>query len=117
MAVSSDNVGTVCNGTFVTSRLDARKGGKMKYLHYLFVAFALFGLVGCSIAPERLATKKDLFNTGLYNTYIIKESPESVLAALNNDGEVVLESKYKDRPVYIKMLVTKQGIKFSVMER
>ncbi|MBT0654388.1 hypothetical protein [Geomobilimonas luticola] len=74
-------------------------------------------LAGCSLPPERPVTKDELYKTGIYNYYTIKESPESVLAALNREGEVVLEAQYRDRLIYIKILATSQGLQLHFADR
>ena len=72
---------------------------------------------GCSLPPERPVTKDELYKTGIYSYYTIKESPESVLAALNREGEVVLEGQFKDRLIYIKILATSQGLQVHFSDR
>ena len=72
---------------------------------------------GCSLPPERPVTKDELYKTGIYSYYTIKESPESVLAALNREGEVVLEGQFKDRLIYIKILATSQGLQLHFADR
>lgn len=72
---------------------------------------------GCSLPPERPVKKEELYRTGIYNYYKIKESPERVLAALNKDGEVVLEAEYKKQPLYLKILATSKGLVLSISER
>jgi len=71
-------------------------------------------LLACSIPPDKPVTREQLMQTRIYNTYIIEESPEQVLNALNTNGEVVLESKRnvpgKDYPVHLKLLATSEGI-------
>lgn len=71
----------------------------------------------CSLPPERPVTKEQLYNTSIYNYYVIRESPESVLNALNREGEVVLEAKYKETPVYLKITATSGGLRVTVFER
>lgn len=83
----------------------------------LWLAVLVFAFVACSLPPERPVTKDQLFQTGIYNYYTINDSPESVLAALNRDGEVILEASFKERPLYIKILAQTQGLKVSVYER
>lgn len=83
---------------------------------------AVFGLIvcismGCSLPPERPVKKEELYKTQIYNYYTIKESPERVLAALNRDGEVVLEAEYKKQPLYLKILATAKGLVVSPSER
>jgi hypothetical protein len=74
-------------------------------------------LAACSLSPQRPVTKEELYKTKIYNAYIIRQSPESVLDALNREGEVVLEAKIKDTPVYLKLLATPNGLEVSVIER
>ena len=85
------------------------------------IIYSLFIIVlivsGCSLPPERPITKEELYRTGIYNQYTIKESPERVLAALNREGEVVLEAQYKNQPVFIKLMATNKGVKVSLSER
>jgi len=74
----------------------------------------VFCLAACSIAPNKPVTREELIRSRIYNYYIIEESPEQILKALNSDGEVVLESKRnipgKDYPVHLKLLATSDGI-------
>jgi len=83
----------------------------MKRLLLLLLPLAL---LACSIPPNKPVTREELMQTRIYNTYIIEESPEQVLNALNTNGEVVLESKRnvpgKDYPVHLKLLATSEGI-------
>nr|WP_226048181.1 hypothetical protein [Geobacter anodireducens] len=81
----------------------------------VFVLF--FAVAGCSLPPERPVTKDELYGTGVYSFYQIKESPESVLAALNREGEVILDARYRDRPVYIKILALSSGLQVHVIDR
>ena len=52
--------------------------------------------------------------TRIYNVYIIDESPEELLYALNTRGEVIVEGKRnisgQDRLVYIKLMAAVDGI-------
>ncbi len=89
----------------------------MKNVLLLIVCLITLLVAGCSLPPERPVSKEELYQTGIYNYYTIKESPESVLAAINRDGEVVLESSYKNQPVYIKILAMTNGLKVYVSER
>ncbi|ALC16360.1 hypothetical protein DSOUD_1581 [Desulfuromonas soudanensis] len=77
----------------------------------LFI-LATFG--ACSLAPENPVTRDELMRTRIYSEYIIQESPEQVLHALNGDGEVVLEGSRniggKVYPLHIKLLATSEGI-------
>jgi uncharacterized protein YcfL len=78
-------------------------------------------LAGCSLAPEQPVTRAELMKTKVYNKYVIDESPEELLYALNTRGEVVVESK---RPipggelnVYVKLLATADGLELLEYER
>jgi len=75
---------------------------------------ALLAFVGCSLPPDKPVTRAELMQTRIYNEYIVEESPEQILNALNRDGEVVLESKRnipgKNYPVHLKLLATSDGI-------
>lgn len=66
---------------------------------------------GCSISPEKPVTRRELYRTNVFTEFAIKDSPESVLATLNRDGEAVLEgrSRYGEE-YYIKILATDKGL-------
>uniref|UniRef100_A0A831UCZ5 Lipoprotein n=1 Tax=Geobacter metallireducens TaxID=28232 RepID=A0A831UCZ5_GEOME len=87
---------------------------KMKVVALCLMAACL---AGCSLPPEKPVTKDELYATGIYNFYTIKESPESVLAAVNREGEVILDAKYRDRPVFIKILALSSGLQVHVIEK
>lgn len=77
-----------------------------------------FLLWGCSLPPERAVTKDELFKTGIYSSFTIKESPESVLAVINREGEAVVEGKFKgNKEYYIKILATAKGLKLHFIEK
>lgn len=77
----------------------------------VFFFIALF-VTGCSIAPERSVTRQELYKTNIFSDFTIKDSPESVLATLNREGEVVLEGKTRFGDEYfVKILATKSGLK------
>lgn len=84
----------------------------MKYLQKFVAPLALSALLGCSIAPERPVTRQELYKTNVFSEFTIKDSPESVLATLNREGEVVLEgkSRYGDE-FFIKILATSTGLR------
>lgn len=86
-----------------------RSTGKFLCIYLLFV------LAGCSIAPEKPVSRRDLYKTNVFSEFTIKDSPESVLATLNREGEVVLEgrSRYGD-DYFVKILATNTGIKIRV---
>ncbi|TWJ19396.1 hypothetical protein [Geobacter argillaceus] len=91
----------------------------MKRLVFCFIGLMLVGmLAACSLPPERPVTKADLMKTNIYSTFTVKEPPESVLAALNRDGEVVVEASYKGKgEYYLKIVATSEGLKYSVIEK
>lgn len=80
----------------------------------LLVLMLVLALAACSLPPEKPVTRQELNQTGLYNRFEIKESPEMILNALNRNGEVILEGKRKirgkDYPVYIKLLAAPEGL-------
>lgn len=84
----------------------------MKRLVALLFMAAL--LSACSLQPDMPVTREELMKTRIYSMYIIEESPEQVLNALNKYGEAILEAKRnikgKDYPVHIKLLATSEGI-------
>ncbi len=86
-------------------------------VRYCLLITLLALISACALPPEHPVTKEQLYQTQVYTYYTIKDSPESVLTAINKEGEVVLEAKYKDIPVYIKILATSSGLKISVFER
>ena len=83
----------------------------------LSLFFLLIACAACSIAPERPFTKSQLQMTGLYTYYTINDSPESVLAAINREGEVVLDAMYRTRPVWIKILGKSEGLTVNIIEK
>ncbi len=71
-------------------------------------------LAGCSLAPEMPVTRKDLMSTGVFQKYVIEESPEELLYSLNTRGEVVITA-IRNTPnrqfnVYVKLLATANGV-------
>ena len=84
--------------------------------HLVVGLFVLF-LAACSLPPERQITKQELYKTGIYSLFTIKESPESVLAAINREGEVVLDTQYKGIPYYVKILATTRGLQVHYLEK
>ena len=71
-------------------------------------------VAACSLPPDRPVTREALMQTKIYSTYVIEESPEEVLEALNARGEVVIETKRnirgKDYPTHVKILATSGGL-------
>jgi len=78
-------------------------------------------LAGCSLAPQQPVTRIELMQTGVYNKYVIEESPEELLYALNTRGEVIVESKRnipgKDFKIYLKLLATADGLEVLEYDR
>jgi hypothetical protein len=69
-------------------------------------------MTGCSITPEKPVTRQELYKTNVFTEFVIKDSPESVLATLNREGEVVIEGKTKlGEEYFIKVLATDKGLK------
>lgn len=89
----------------------------MKKAFTALAGLAMLLAVSCSLPPEKSVTKDELYRTGLYTYYTIKDSPESVLAALNRDGEVILDAKYREREVYIKILALSSGLTITVIDK
>lgn len=85
----------------------------MRKTTWLLLLACLF-LAACSLPPDKPVTRAELMKTRIYNEYIVEESPEQILNALNKSGEVVLESKRnvpgKDYPVHLKLLATSDGL-------
>jgi hypothetical protein len=71
----------------------------------------------CSLPPEKAFTKEQLYKTGIYTYFTVEDSPESVLSAINKDGEVVLSAKYRNRDVWIKLLGKIEGITVQIIEK
>lgn len=88
----------------------------MKKRIYTLVAVVTTSLIllSCSLPPLNPVTRRDLAMTRLYSKYIIEESPEELLYALNTRGEVVVEGSRnipgRDFPIYVKLLATANGI-------
>lgn len=75
----------------------------------LMISGALFA---CSLAPEKPVTRQELYKTNIFTEFTVKDSPESVLAILNREGEAVLEGKSRfGEEFYIKILATSEGLK------
>ena len=87
----------------------------------LTAALLLTLLVGCSLAPPQPVTRLELMRTNIYNRFIIEESPEELLYALNTRGEVVVESKRnipgREFNIYLKLLATADGIEVLEYDR
>lgn len=82
---------------------------------FLIAAFCFIS--ACSLPPERPFTKEQLYSTGIYNYYTLNDSPESVLAELNKKGEAILDARYRNRAVWLKLLGKQSGITVTVIEQ
>lgn len=77
--------------------------------------------VACSLTPEMPVTREMLMKTRIYTTYVIEESPEEVVDALNKEGEAILAVKRtirgKDFPMHLKLLATSEGLEVLEYDR
>ena len=90
----------------------------MKNVTYLAGCMLMLALVGCSLPPGRPYTRQDIFKTNIFNYFTIKESPDSVLAVLNRDGEVVVEGVDKQKKEYfIKIISVNDELKTTFVEK
>ena len=87
---------------------------KKSILSLITMILAASLLISCSLPPTHPVTRMELMKTRVYNKYIIDESPEELLYALNTRGEVVVEGKRnipgRDFPVFVKLLATSDGV-------
>lgn len=87
----------------------------------VFLALLTFLITACSLPPQRPITMDELMATRIYSYYEIEESPEEILRALNEEGEVIVAGKriIRDKvyPVHIKLLATSGGIEVSDYDR
>jgi hypothetical protein len=87
----------------------------MRKLSIMVLMITALAAAACSITPEKPVTRQELYKTNVFSEFAIKDSPESVLATLNRDGEVVLEGKSRYGGEYfVKILATKSGLKIRV---
>lgn len=87
----------------------------MKILSALLLVLCI--CASCSLPPEKPFTKEQLYKTGIYTYFAVDDSPESVLSAINKNGEVVLSAKYRNRDVWIKLLGKLEGITVQIIEK
>ena len=92
-----------------------------KIFPLVIVSLAVFLLISCSLPPIQPVTRMELMKTRIYNKYIIEESPEELLYALNTRGEVIVEGKRNvpgmELPIYVKMMATTDGIIINEYDR
>lgn len=90
-------------------------------LRSIFVLSLVILCVACSLAPETPVTREMLMKTRIYATYVIEESPEEVIEALNKDGEAILAVKRtvrgKEYPMHLKLLATSGGLEVLEYDR
>ena len=83
-------------------------------MRVFFGLLLLILVAACALPPEKPVTREELLRTGIYQAYIIEDSPEQVLDMLNRYGEAILKGKRnvpgKDYQVDIKLLATAEGI-------
>ncbi len=89
---------------------------------FLFgLLLSVFMVSACALPPEKPVTREELMRTGIYQKFIIEDSPEQVLNMLNTYGEAILKGKRnvpgKDYPVDIKLLATAEGIEILDYDR
>jgi hypothetical protein len=93
----------------------------MKRLRTLCTLFLVTLGVACSLAPQRPVTREILMQTRIYTSYVIEESPEEVVDALNKNGEAVLAVKRSirgvDYPMHLKLLATSEGLEVLEYDR
>lgn len=89
----------------------------MKSIRGLLLSLLVCACAACSLPPETPFKKDQLYKTGIYTYFTINDSPESVLAAINKDGEVVLDAMYRKRPVWIKLLGKRDEIAVQIIEK
>jgi len=92
-----------------------------KFVSLVTVSLAVFLLISCSLPPIQPVARQELMKTRIYNKYIIDESPEEILYALNTRGEVIVEGKRNvpgmDLPIYVKLMATTDGIHINEYDR
>ncbi len=84
----------------------------MRKLSIMLLLLTFLTATACSIMPDKPVSRQELYKTNVFSEFTIKDSPESVLATLNRDGEVVLEGKSRFGDEYfIKILATNHGLR------
>ena len=90
-------------------------------LRSIIVLFLATLCVACSLAPEMPVTREMLMKTRIYQSYVIEESPEEVVDALNKEGEAILAVKRtirgKEYPMHVKLLATSEGLEVLEYDR
>ena len=87
----------------------------------IIVLFLITLCAACSLAPQAPVTRDMLMKTKIYTNYVIEESPEEVIDALNEKGEAILAVKRsirgKDFPMHLKLLATSEGLEVLEYDR
>lgn len=84
----------------------------MRNLSIMLLLVTALATTACSIMPDKPVTRQELYKTNVFSEFTIKDSPESVLATLNREGEVVLEGKSRyGEEFFIKILATRAGLR------
>lgn len=90
-------------------------------LRSIIAMFLVTLSVACSLPPQTPVTRDMLMKTKIYSQYVIDESPEEVVDALNADGEAILAVKRtirgKDFPMHLKLLATSEGLEVLEYDR
>jgi len=93
----------------------------MSYLRRFFVSILVILCAACSLAPQKPVTREILMQTRIYTAYVIEESPEEVVEALNKYGEAILEVKRSihgvDYLMHLKLLATSEGLEVLEYDR
>lgn len=90
---------------------------KIKRINKALLILSMLLLFSCSLPPDVPVTKEALDNTKLYSRFVIEESPDVLLYALNKNGEIVVRATYRNVPIYIKVFATSKGILWYVYPR
>ncbi|MDT8318818.1 MAG: hypothetical protein RQ824_12650 [bacterium] len=83
----------------------------MKLIPFISTTIFLTSLLSsCSIAPDKEITQKEFLRSRGVAYYVIEDDIDGVLKVLNNKGEVVVNSTRFDKPVYLQIFATPDGI-------
>lgn len=77
----------------------------------------MLAAAGCSLPPEVAITKELIDSYKLYDRFVIEESPDILIYALNKHGEAVIRATWRNTPVYIKIFATSHGLIWYVYPR
>ncbi len=68
-----------------------------------------------SIAKQ--VTKNDVIKTNVYTYFTINTSPEDLASLINQSNSTIISAMYKNKPVFLKFVISNDGLKFYVKER